>query len=165
MKEEKHLDLFEEYYHTYYKDIYKFCLVKLQFKNEYAEDCAQNVFMTLFRKLSEGKVIENPRAFLYSVANKLLLKEFSDISKNDNDDLICLDSPKYAVNIEDLIDNNFKLEEIKSLLTEEELKLIGMRYEEGYSVEEIAIMLHLSKVAVSKRLYRIRQRIRNEVEL
>ncbi len=156
--------LFEQYYHAYYEDIYKFCLVKLHFKSEYAEDCCQNVFMTLYRKLSEGISVENPRAYLYTIAGNLIHKTYAEIRKGDTDELTQLDTPQYSVNVEDAVDSKMTLEEMKALLTEEELHLIQLRYEEGYSLDEMAAMLQLSKVTLSKRLYRIRQKIRNEVK-
>lgn len=164
MKKDDNHALFEEYYHAYYEDIYKFCLVKLNFKSEYAEDCCQNVFLTLYRKLSEGITVEKPRAYLYTIAGNLIHKAYDELRKGDTDALERLDTPQYSVNVEDAVDSKMTLEAMRAMLTEEEMRLIQLRYEEGYSLDELAAMLHLSKMTLSKRLYRIRQKIRNEVK-
>ena len=164
MKDSEIRSLFEQYYQSYYEEIYKFCLVKVQFRSEYAEDCCQNVFMTLYRKLREGVTVEKPRAYLYTIAANYLHKTYDDIRKNDNDELGKLDASQYCVNMEETVESKLLLEKVATLLNEEELHLIRLRYEQGYSLDEIAAQLQISKLTLSKRIYRIRQKIRNGVK-
>ena len=164
MKDSEIRSLFEQYYQSYYEEIYKFCLVKVQFRSEYAEDCCQNVFMTLYRKLCEGVTVEKPRAYLYTIAANYLHKTYDDIRKNDNDELVKLDAPQYSVKIEDSVESKLLLEKVATLLNEEERHLIHLRYEQGFSLDEIAAQLQISKLTLSKRIYRIRQKIRNGVK-
>lgn len=60
----------------YYDTIYKFCLIRL--KNiQAAEDCAQEVFLVLFRKRSSIELTGQLLSWLYETANRICMKYLS----------------------------------------------------------------------------------------
>lgn len=62
---------YEEITRRYYQAIYNYCQVRL--KDEYAaEDCTQDVFLLLYRKMNKIKLSENIRAWLYRTADNVI---------------------------------------------------------------------------------------------
>ena len=70
-------DRFTQIYNEYKGPIYKMCLVRLKDENS-AEDCMQNAFIVLYKKMLNKEEIENPRAFLYKTAGNFVLKCFDE---------------------------------------------------------------------------------------
>ena len=54
-------------------------------------------------------------------------------------------------------------ESVKDLLTEDEYKIVYSYFKENYTLEEIGIMLNVSKQAVNKRLEKILKKLKDEL--
>jgi RNA polymerase sigma-70 factor (ECF subfamily) len=63
----------ERIYEAERANIYSY-LLYFGFPAARAQELAQDVFLTLYRKMLEGKEIENPRAWLYRVAHNLAVR-------------------------------------------------------------------------------------------
>lgn len=59
----------------YYEAIYKYCYVRLQYSKESAQDCTQEVFLTLVRKQDILDFDDNIEAWLYAVASRMIKKQ------------------------------------------------------------------------------------------
>lgn len=59
----------------YYEAIYKYCYVRLQYSREAAQDCTQEVFLTLVRKQAMLDLDDNIEAWLYAVASRMIKKQ------------------------------------------------------------------------------------------
>lgn len=167
MENPKIKEQFSQLYDKYYGEIYKFCLIKLGFNIEYAEDSTQNTFLVLYRNLSDGMILDNPRAYLYKTANNYVLKSFKDIKKHSQNKLDINESAYQLISendIESHIDYISLISEISEVLNEEELQLLKMRYEQGIGLNEIAEYFGISRFACSKRLYRVKQKIQNNIK-
>ena len=71
---------YEEITRRYYQAIYNYCQVRL--KDEYAaEDCTQDVFLLLYRKMNKLKLSENIRAWLYRTADNVIKNHRRKIKK------------------------------------------------------------------------------------
>lgn len=61
-------------YDSYSQAIYRHCFFRVYSKTR-AEELVQETFMRVWQYLSQGKNVENIRAFLYRVANNLIIDE------------------------------------------------------------------------------------------
>ncbi|MDQ3018652.1 MAG: RNA polymerase sigma factor, partial [bacterium] len=73
---------FLEAYEQYADAIYRHCLFRV-YKPEKAEDFMQETFMKTWVYISKGNEIENIKAFLYRVANNLII-DYSRKKKEDS---------------------------------------------------------------------------------
>lgn len=157
----------EYVFNEYGKAIENFCYVRLGEANEFTYDCVQDTYCVFYRKLLDGEIIKNPRAFLYKTASNMVFKArekyFSNAKRNKS-----LDEVKnISVSIDDEIDNKFDekldLEKVKtkllSQLSEAEKRLYKLKYEENKSLNDISLILDITPTAVAKRTSRLRKKI------
>lgn len=138
----------------FYNDVYNFCLSRL--KNTYAaEDCTQEVFLTLFRKRSKLDFSEKFRAWLYNAADKICRNY---IKKNKN---ITVDIDDYAEVISDNSSNDTSLyQEIYDILDKEDADLLLEYIESDFGQrKQIAERLGITTKALYGRMDRLRQKV------
>lgn len=63
---------FQNLYQDQADAVYRLCLYKTSSK-ETAEDLVQEAFVRLWNSMSEGKDIDNPKAFLYQITRNLII--------------------------------------------------------------------------------------------
>lgn len=139
----------------YYNDVYNFCLSKL--KNiQAAEDCTQEVFLTLFSKRKNLDFTERFRSWLFITADKICKKY---IRKNSN---IAVDIWDLADEIEDknsLLDNTV-YSNIYEILDKEDADLLVEYIEADHGDrEKIAEKMGITMHALYRRIDRIRKKI------
>lgn len=160
-------DRFTQIYNQYKSSIYKFCLVKLNGDSNIAEDCMQNTFMVFYKKLKNGDEINNPRAYLYKIANNFILKSIEDRAKNNNRTVPIDDYTDKAVDNSENMDSNldFKLlnEKLNKVLTPDEQQLLRLKYIYDMTIEQTAAHLGITKQAAAKRLQRLREKVKNSI--
>lgn len=162
-------DRFTQIYNEYKSSIYKFCLVKLHGDNESAEDCMQNTFIVLYRKMLNGVTIEYPRAFLYRTADNLILKcteqkirhESKTVPLEDYEDKAC--DEQYRIDSD--IDYALLNKKLASILNDEEQKLFKLKYIDDLTIEQVSVVLDASQTAIAKRLQRVRDKIKNSITI
>ncbi len=138
----------------FYNDVYNFCLSRL--KNTYAaEDCTQEVFLTLFRKRGRLDFSEKFRSWLYSTADRIC-KNY--IKKNGN---ITADIDDYADVIPDnSTDGTPFSKEIYEILDKEDADLLLEYIESDFGQrKQIAERLGITTKALYGRMDRLRQKV------
>lgn len=138
----------------FYNDVYNFCLSRL--KNTYAaEDCTQEVFLTLFHKRSKLDFSEKFRSWLYSAADRIC-KNY--IKKNRN---ITVDIDEYAEVIpDDSMDGTSFSQELYEILDKEDADLLLEYIESDFGQrKQIAERLGITIKALYGRIDRLRQKV------
>lgn len=161
-------DRFTQIYNEYKSPIYKMCLVKLKDKDS-AEDCMQNAFMVLYKKMLSGEEIKNPRAFLYKTSGNFVLKCFEEKTKSNNRIVSISDYEDKLVDEQNKMDSNIDYEmlnkQLNTILTPDEQQLLSYKYIYDFTIEETAKRLNISKTAAAKRLQRLREKIKQSVSI
>jgi len=124
------------------------------FDRDRAKDILQDTFSRTWEYLVKGRKIDNPRAFLYKVANNLIIDEVKKRTHLSLDGLA-----EAGVQIED--PTRFETVSLLEQLEEDYKRVMIMRYIEELSVKEIARVLGVSENLVSVRLNRALTKLRN----
>ncbi len=153
----------------YKSSIYKLCLVKLNGDSDSAEDCVQNTFMVFYKKLVNQEQINNPRAYLYKIANNHILKCIEERAKHQSRIVPIDDYTDKVIDEQESIDSNLDYdllnERLSRLLTPNEQQLLKFRYIYDMPIEQVALQLGIKKSAAAKRLQRLREKIKNSINL
>lgn len=161
-------DRFTQIYNEYKSPIYKMCLVKLKDRDS-AEDCMQNAFMVLYKKMLSGEEIKNPRAFLYKTSGNFVLKCFEEKTKSNNRIVPISDYEDKLVDEQNKMDSNIDYEmlnkQLNTILTPDEQQLLTYKYIYDFTIEETAKRLNISKTAAAKRLQRLREKIKQSFSI
>lgn len=148
---------FEAAYEQYSDAIFRHCYFRL-FNRERGKDLMQEAFMKAWEYISKGNQVDNIRAFLYRIANNLIVDEFR---KKD----------KQSVSLEDLHEKGWEpgydaLPEIQSALDEKYVlatlnkvekkyrEVLIMRYVDHLSPAEIAAITNETANVISVRIHR-----------
>lgn len=147
--------LFHQVYETYGEALYRFCL--LQMKNAAdAEDVLQEVFLKRLYRAPDFDSPEHERRWLFRVA----LNQCRDEWKRSRRTEVPLDEAALLVVPEE---DRTVLEQVAAL-PETLRTVIHLHYYEGYSVEEIALLLGVTVSAVKMRMKRGRDALRIRLE-
>lgn len=160
---------FTDIYEQYKSSIYKLCLVKLNGDSAAAEDCMQNTFMVFYNKLADNEQINNPRAYLYKIANNHILKCIEEKAKHQSRIVPIDDYTDKVIDEQESIDSNLDYdllnERLSKLLIPDEQQLLKFRYIYDMPIEQIATQLGVNKSTAAKRLQRLRDKIKNSINL
>ena len=153
-------------YGKYYASIYKFCLSRLKDDSSYVDDCVQEAFVVLYKRLLSGEKIEYTQAFLYKTASNLIKKRFSQLKREEKN--ISLEEireiPSHSVDIDDRLSFEEYSKMISDALNDTDREIFSMRYIEELKINEIAQRLNLTISNVSTRLSRMRGKIKKLLE-
>jgi RNA polymerase sigma-70 factor (ECF subfamily) len=132
-----------------------------------AEDLAQRVLLVCAERLHEIRVEASFRSFLFGVARNVLLQHLRDRARDadvsDFSDVGSADpgpSPSRVVAVHQ--EQRILLRVVQELPIEIQL-LLDLHYWEGMSAQEIGDAMGLSKTAITTRLYRARQDLRDAI--
>lgn len=148
---------FLEAYDKYADAIYRHCFFRV-FRKGRAEELVQETFMRSWEYLVEGKRIENFRAFLYRVANNLLIDESRKKKEESLDQLLENDAaaePSYGGHKD--AERQILLKEVVSEmqgLPHEEREILVMRYVDDLDPKEIAEILEITPNNASVKISR-----------
>lgn len=165
-EEKKAEKAFDAIYRSYADSIYKFCLSKLNCDEHYSQDCTQETFMVLYKRLKQGETFENPRAFLYRTALNFIKRRYDEIKKeqenlthiNETENI----SDSSQIKLIETLDYQGVLKRLEAILNEEEKELLNLRFTENRRVNEIAGFLGISQANCSMRIMRLRKKIITE---
>lgn len=142
---------YEEITRRYYQAVYNYCQVRL--KDEYAaEDCTQDVFLLLYRKMNKLKLSENIRAWLYRTADRII----KNYRKNQSKDISIDNGETNDLSITDKYNEDVPFENV---LNSDERKLITAYYIDGVDIITLSKMFGKNEGAIYKRLQRIKRKI------
>jgi RNA polymerase sigma-70 factor (ECF subfamily) len=151
---------FEQIYKDQSDSIFRFCLVRVS-NREQALDISQETFLRLWKNLMENKDILNCRAFLFKVANNLIIDWYRKKKSFSLDQMIGDDiDVKYDVPDESNKDTilcgaegRYLLERINDL-DPTHRQPVYLRFVEGLSPPEIGDILGISANTASVRVSR-----------
>ncbi|GAB3899628.1 RNA polymerase sigma factor [Spirosoma agri] len=153
-------DSFEMLYNRYVGKVYQKCL-SITKDSESAHDYTQDIFIKVFSKLD---TFQNRSAFstwLYSVSHHYCLDQLrlnKRMTTESLSDEITNNLSEPDANVS--VDNQMQtLERVMSDLSEDEVKLLRLKHEQGLSIREISLQYSISESAVKMRLKRTRDKL------
>lgn len=156
---------FLQVYEKHSDAIFRYCYFRL-YNREKALDLSQEAFCKAWNYLREGNDVKNIRAFIYRVANNLII---DDVRKKKESSLEALEEGGFTpvgdthISEESRIDVLF-LKETLDLLDEEHRNVIYMRYIEQLQPREIADILNESVNVISVRIHRGLKKLKTILE-
>jgi RNA polymerase sigma factor (sigma-70 family) len=141
----------------YSEAIYRHCFFRV-FSKTRAEELVQETFMRVWQYLVQGKTVDNMRAFLYRVANNLIIDE-SRKKKEESLEVIMEKSPGYEPFYEGhkAIEKQIMYKEIvegMKDLPSDYKEILILRYIEDLDPKEIAEILETNANNVSVKINR-----------
>lgn len=160
---------FNKAYEQFADAIFRHCVFRVS-DREKAKDLAQGAFVRLWDYMSQGKEIDNMRAFLYRIANNLIIDEYRK-KKTDSLDRM-RDEEGFDIGFETMKDIETKDEHAQALamldcLPDKYREALVMRHIDGLSVKDIAHLMHESENVISVRIHRAiekLQKMRNTIK-
>lgn len=150
----KFQNMFDEIAEKYYKQIYIYCSARLEDEHA-ANDCVQEVFFILYKKINKLKLSENIRAWLYRTADNVMKNYKRKIIKEVPVDDKILDISQ---------DENFyEGNDILELVGQENYNLLIAYYLNGSSIAELSKQLRISEEALHKRIQRLKKKIKDKL--
>lgn len=146
--------------------ILRHCHSRVRSKED-AEELVQDTFVNAYNYLEQGKKVENLKAFLFRIANNLIVDRVRK-QKNQKEKEVSLDllhengftlTSSYGT---EMVQRKLDMEHAILALrecTEEDQLIFALRYVDGLKPGEIAALLDLSTNSVSVRLHRISRKI------
>lgn len=140
---------FNDIFREYYEKILNFCYAKIG-NRQLAEDCVQEVFLALSRKMHSLRLDTNIAAWLYGAAKneikRCLRKNItSNISIDDLEDI-----PQSGKENERLFED---------IISDEEYGILKDYYLDGEDISKLAADRRVSNSAMYQRIHRIKQKI------
>lgn len=158
----------EKIYNDFYSYVYTIIINRSKgyLKEEDMEEIISDTFFMLWKntnKLEDGRAL---KPYIAGITKNLIKEK---IRKNN----ICLDILDYENKIENIKGIDFFIEEreeitllkdsLKVLKTEDK-EVFELYYYQNRKIKEIALLLNISEFNVKQRLYRIRKKIKKNVE-
>lgn len=151
---------FETIYENESDAIFRFCLVRVS-DREKALDITQETFLRLWKTISENKEVRNTRAFLFTVAHRLIIDWYrkkksislESLTRDEDGESYDLIDESTKDNLEFGAEGRYLLEKI-SELTPNYRQTIYLKFVEDLSAEEIGGILGISGNAAAVRINR-----------
>ena len=160
--------LLEEYCQNYKTSLFKYAYLRTGHDKDAAEDCVQEAFMVIYKRLCKGEEFSQPKAFLYRTVDNFVKEHLKDIEKRRKvQDATTTENAFYELPIFQNLDEQTENEIIKVVfkeMSDKEKVIYRKRYIEKYNVRDIATEYNISVSTVTTRLYRIRQKAEDIVK-
>ena len=155
---------FEKSYNDYADAIFRHCYFRV-FDRERGKDLMQETFMRAWTFISEGKKIDNMRAFLYRVANNLIIDY---VRKKKEASLDAMQEAGWDPGYDQTPDMHRRIEQGKIMATLKHMdegyrEVLIMRYIDGLPPADIAGILGESSNTISVRLHRGIKQLRSHL--
>lgn len=156
---------FEKLYQSQSDAIFRYCLFRVS-DREIAIDLAQDAFTKYWDAISNGKEVLNDRAFLFMIARNLIIDLYRkkksvslDAILEENEDHMFMAGGIGKESIEMSTEARFVLDKINELEPSHQ-QIIYLRFVEDLKPKEIAEVLDISSNAVSVRILRGIEKLR-----
>lgn len=151
-------EIFKKIYEKESDTIFRFCLTRVS-NREQALDITQETFLRLWKSMQEGKTVLNNKAFLFTIAHRLVIDWYRKKKSISLDRMMDGDDDSYDIPDEKNMDIEIGAEGRYLLEKINELDLvyrdpIYLRFVEDLSPQEIGNILSISGNAVSVRINR-----------
>jgi RNA polymerase sigma-70 factor (ECF subfamily) len=148
-------DSFMKAYDQYADGIYRFCAMKVS-NRELAHDLTQEVFMRYWQSMRKEAVVENERAFLYTLARNLVIDWYRKKKETSLDELAEA-GIEFGSNDHKQITVSAEAQMVLAAIDkidEASREVLLLRFVEGFTPKDIAEMTGESANAISVRLNR-----------
>lgn len=161
-KEEQFLKKYDEFSDV----IFRHCFFRLSDRDK-AKDATQEVFIRFWKYMAEGKEVVNARAFLYKIANNLIIDEYR------KREVVSLDQMQEEVGFDIGFDEREDIETrdlasrllvLMKALPPGHREALVMRHVDGLSVKEIARITGETENVISVRIHRAIEKMRTIYE-
>ncbi len=144
-------------YDAYAEAIYRHCFFRVYSKAR-AEELMQETFMKTWQYLQNGERVENLRAFLYRVANNLVIDASRKKREESLDALMeASDAFEPSEDGRTIAEHKLLIKDVLAVLNklpEDEREILTMRYVDDLDPKDIAEVLDISPNNASVRLNR-----------
>lgn len=158
---------FTEIYDAYARELLGFSFQKTSDK-AIAEDIVADTFSKLWKKMSEGENIENPRALLYTIIRSLIIDQYR---KNSIRQTIPIDEVVETLVSEGMIEMKIDLKksyaqimEIFQEIKQEYSDILILHYVQELSISEISEILGETENNLRVRLHRALGAVRKKLD-
>ncbi len=162
-KNENLKDEFAKAYDEYGDAIFRYCLYQTS-NRELALDLTADTFTKTWEYLSRGKEVDNLRAFLYRVANNLVIdyrrKKKESSLENLQEQGFDIETEDENKMHEDAFEGKLAMEAVQKL-DENYRDVLMMRYVDDLSIKEIAKILDEKENNISVRIHRALEKLKN----
>lgn len=153
---------FEEIYDRYADKVYRKCLsfVKDQAK---AEDFTHDIFLKLIVRVGTFKENSKFSTWLFSITYNYCMDQLRTTKKLAEDELTeSIDVIDDSDDINDMEMDAKRLREVLEGISPEERTILLMKYQDDFSIKDIANTFGLTESAVKMRLKRTREKLRKK---
>ncbi len=146
---------FLELYDQFAEPLFRHCYFRVS-SREVAEDLTQETFTRIWDYLSEGKIITNPKAFLYRTAGNLVIDYYRKKKESSLDQLSESGFDPVGVGQDSIVAHAEGQEALRVVekLESPYREILILKYVDDLSIGEIAEALDVSENVVSVRLHR-----------
>jgi len=162
MSEKEKRDLFEDIYDEMADSLYRHCFFRVNNK-EIAEDLVSESFMKFWKEIQKGSLIDSPKSWLYHIARNSVIDYYRkkksislDMKMEDGFDTFNVGDHE---SIEMYAEIQIVMKRIDSL-SENDREIALLRFVDGLEVKEIAKITESNANAVSVRLHRIIEKLK-----
>jgi RNA polymerase sigma factor (sigma-70 family) len=153
-------EYFEEIYERYANKVYRKCY-SFVYSQEKAEDLTHDIFLKLVVKIGTYKESSKFSTWLYSITYNYCMdqirvnKKKTEVALQDNYDMSEEEDDSELMDF-----HGTELNKSLKQLPSEERMLLQMKYQEDFSIKEIADTLKISESAVKMRLMRSKEKLK-----
>jgi RNA polymerase sigma factor (sigma-70 family) len=152
-------EYFEEIYERYANKVYRKCY-SFVYNQEKAEDLTHDIFLKLIMKIGTYKESSKFSTWLYSITYNYCMDQIRTGKKKPEvplpDQMDMMDD-----NDTELMDfQNAELAKSMKQMPGEERAILQMKYQEDFSIKEIADTLNITESAVKMRLLRSKEKLK-----
>lgn len=154
-------ELFDQAFTEHSDTMFRFFVLRIS-DRQTALDLTQETFARFWATLSKGEVVQNSRAFLFTIAGNLAKNHLRDRKHNSSLETLSEDGFDVSDATQDTSEfaTTEQLKRIFKTLSPEDTLLLTLRYIENIPVTEIARALGSSRVGVSVRLHRLTKKLK-----
>ena len=155
---------FIQAYDAHAESIFRYCYFKV-YDRERARELMQETFLNTWTYIRKEEEISNLQAFLYKVAHNLCVNEVvrkKPLSLEELKEATGYDPEDTLPSPEETAEQSEVLEKL-DLLQDSDREVLILRYVEGLAVKDIAAMLNDTPNAVSVRIHRALERLKEEL--
>lgn len=151
---------FEVLFQEFSNVVYRLCLYKTG-NTETAEDLTQETFLRLWRTISSGSHITNPKAYMYQITRNLIVDHYTvrknvslEVLQEDGFDPVSEDAQP------DIVAEASLLRGAIESLDADYRQAVYLSFVEGLRVKDIAEILGVSENLISVRINRGKKKLR-----
>jgi RNA polymerase sigma-70 factor (ECF subfamily) len=151
---------FEALYRHYFKILNNYG-ARLTSDSQLLEDAIHDVFIDLWRRKEHLADVENVRFYLFrALRNRVIRNGRNNVFENKEDIdrfldyLVSLSHEQQSIDTESLNDKTQRIQNAIASLSDRQREVINLRFYHALSLDEISILMGLSKQSVSNLLFK-----------